>query len=672
MMKTNGETVWGTLGTQILEDTDALIYGIRYDTYELTAANGAVKRRFPGFRPGMCCYQLLHKRQQPCAHCPMDRVKNGECNVNISARLNRTDEWLQVIFNDVEAEDGEHICVCTASDITGVKESVRMTENVLNGINAAAYTIGADDYRILSANTYLQKLLPEIQKGDLCYQALWDRTAPCEHCPVPRLNRDHMMNSMEIYNSKLNLHLSLDSVRVTDGRGEPVVIFTGYDITRRVETEKRLKELAYTDVLLRINNRIAFMEDLTACFADGRRYHICMSRLKNFDNYNLAFGKEEGDRLLKDLAEYYTTAYPGRIYRVGGARFAYITDQDEDCDRLEKLLKKPIPEQAQNRHRNFRFYMDSVIIEIPRFAGTPEVLMHNAEYMLHKSGKMDSSEIMYFRSEEQKELERKNKIAGIVRRKIQEDGLEVYYQPIYSIQDREFSKCEALVRLFDEEFGFISPVEFIPIAEECGLINRLGTFVLDQACRLISHRKEQGLAPVQINVNVSTVQFSSEGFYDSVMDTINRYEIDRSLIHLEVTESILINSFDYIVELMKRLIDQGIMFAVDDFGTGYSSLSYIGTLPVVGIKLDKSFIDHIAKSEVYVLIVKNVMEIAKGLNFRIVAEGVESYGQYQILKKLGCDYIQGYLFSKPLPAGAFSRFLEEHYHMEDSEVTYRE
>lgn len=653
----------------ILEELDIPIYGIRYETCELTDGNEAARRRFSGFRAGELCYQALHGRTAPCEHCPLDRAARGEDNVSISVRLDKEDEWLQVTFRDSEMDSGEHICICTAVNITSVKESVKMTENVLNGINAAAYTIGISDYRIHSVNSYLKTLLPQIKEGDQCYRALWDNDSPCGHCPVPELKENQMKSSMKVYNEKLKRYLSIDSVRVENGQGEPVVIFTGYDITRQVESETRLKEIAFQDVLLHIGNRIAFMEELSKCFAKGEKKYVCLTKLKNFDNYNLAFGKEEGDKLLQELASGYVSSYNGGIYRVGGAKFAFIADNEDEYRRLEALMRNPAPGQVTSRHRNFRFYMDAVMIEIPRYAGSPEILMHNAEYMLHKTGKTDTSEILYFCSAEQEELERKKRITEILRRKIQENGLEVYYQPIYSIRDSEFSKCEALVRMRDEELGFVSPVEFIPIAEECGLINRLGTFVLEEACRQILYRKEQGLPRVQINVNVSTVQFSSEGFYESIMETISRYDIDRSLIHLEVTESIVINSFDYIIKIMKKLIDQGIMFAVDDFGTGYSSLSYIGTLPVAGIKLDKSFIDHIAKSEIYVLIVKNVIEIAKGLNFKIVAEGVESWGQYQILKKLGCDYIQGYLFSKPLQAAEFERFLETSYHMADSDIT---
>lgn len=176
---------------------------------------------------------------------------------------------------------------------------------------------------------------------------------------------------------------------------------------------------------------------------------------------------------------------------------------------------------------------------------------------------------------------------------------------------------------------------------------------------MIAARAKRKQPPIQVNVNVSTVQFSKSTFYDDVTHVIHKYQIDPALIQLEVTESIIINSFEYIISIMRRLIEFGVSFAIDDFGTGYSSLSYIGTLPVESIKLDKSFVDKIAESEVYLLIVKNVIEIAKGLQFQIVAEGVESRNQYEILKRLDCDYIQGYYFSTPLPPEKFEHFIEK-------------
>ena len=212
------------------------------------------------------------------------------------------------------------------------------------------------------------------------------------------------------------------------------------------------------------------------------------------------------------------------------------------------------------------------------------------------------------------------------------------------------------MRLYDENLGWITPDEFIPIAEEQGLIHDLGLYVLEHVCRKLVDRKKKGLPPVGIHINVSTVQFSKNGFFASFMEIIDRYGIDPSQIVMEVTESIMIQSFDFIMAIMKRFIDRGVCFSLDDFGTGYSSLNYIAALPISSIKLDKSFIDRSEKSDVYALLIKNVVEIARGLKIELIVEGVETTGQVKTLTKIGCEAMQGYYFSKPLPETELDNF----------------
>ena len=192
--------------------------------------------------------------------------------------------------------------------------------------------------------------------------------------------------------------------------------------------------------------------------------------------------------------------------------------------------------------------------------------------------------------------------------------------------------------------------------KEQGLIHDLGLYVLEHVCRKLVDRKKKGLPPVGIHINVSTVQFSKNGFFASFMEIIDRYGIDPSQIVMEVTESIMIQSFDFIMAIMKRFIDRGVCFSLDDFGTGYSSLNYIAALPISSIKLDKSFIDRSEKSDVYALLIKNVVEIARGLKIELIVEGVETTGQVKTLTKIGCEAMQGYYFSKPLPETELDNF----------------
>lgn len=644
---------------RIIDNMDAFVYAVRCDTHQFLYTNRVLREKFPDLEKDITCHKLFFGSEEVCIDCPVRENGHGKKNLRSVMWMDSLDQWLQLDYMEYEDEELGRCIVCTGVDITSVKESIRMTRTVLDGIHAAAYAVGMEDFRISFINQELRNMLPDIQENDLCYQALWNNQKPCSHCPIPHLNEKHPSRNIEIYNEKLNKYLSIDSVRVIGSDAKPVAVFTGYDISKRIVYENQLKDTVFKDMQLGIKNRAAFMEDLSVLFQNGKNGCVCILNMKNFNNYNLVFGRQQGDELLKMLVKRCTEIFPeDRVYRVGGAKFAFLASCEEQCGLIRDKIVGEVHNEAHKTGENFRLFIDVVLIDFPQYALNSEMVIHNAEYMLSKAKKTESSEVLYFRKSEQIQMERKNQIAGIIREKAAEQSFEVYYQPVYEIESGRFNKCEALLRVKDEKLGWISPTEFIPIAEQSGLINQLGVLVLEKACRMIAKRAKAGLPPIQINVNVSTVQFSKSTFYEDVTHVIQKYDIDPALIQLEVTESIIIHSFEYIINIMRRLIEFGVSFAIDDFGTGYSSLSYIGTLPVESIKLDKSFVDKIAESEVYLLIVKNVIEIAKGLQFQIVAEGVESRNQYEILKRLDCDYIQGYYFSTPLPPEEFEQFLE--------------
>lgn len=645
---------------RIMDNMDAFVYAVRYDTHQVLYTNKVIRKKFPGLQKDITCHKLFFGSDEVCCDCPVEKNRYGNKNERSVMWLENLHQWLQLDYNDFEDEELGRCFVCIGVDITSVKESIRMTRTVLDGIHAAAYAVKLEDYRISFINQELRNMLPDIQENDFCYQALWNKQKPCSHCPIPQMDMEHPSCNIEIYNEKLNKYLSIDSVRVIGSDAKPVAIFTGYDISKRVVYENQLKDNLFKDMQTGIKNRAGFMEDLSDLFENRRNGCVCILNMKNFNNYNLVFGRQQGDALLKMFVKSCTEIFPeDRIYRVGGAKFAFLASCEEQCSLIREKIVTEVYDEVHKTGNNFRLFIDVVLIDFPQYAQNPEMVIHNAEYMLSKAKKTESSEVLYFRKSEQMQLERKNLIAGILREKAANQSFGVYYQPIYAVDSGEYTKCEALLRVKDERLGWIPPSEFIPIAEQSGLINQLGEFVLEEACKMISVREKRNLPPIRINVNVSTVQFSKSTFYDDVTQVIQKYQIDPALIQLEVTESIIINSFEYIINIMRRLIEFGVSFAIDDFGTGYSSLSYIGTLPVESIKLDKSFVDKIAESEVYLLIVKNVIEIAKGLQFQIVAEGVESEKQYEILKCLNCDYIQGYYFSTPLPPEEFEQFLEK-------------
>ena len=537
--------------------------------------------------------------------------------------------------------------------------SFDMMSLVLNGIQACVYAVDPSSYQIVFANKELYKLLPDLQDKDICYKKIWNKDEPCIHCPFRRLRAEKPSYHMEIFNDYLERWMSIDATYLQDkGHQKEMGVFIGYDISKQKSHENRLKKLAYYDRQSNIKNRFSFIEEVTAYYQEGKPGTAMIVSIKNFGRYNTAFGQKKGDELLFKIIEVLRTIYPtDKFYRISGTKFAFLFDTLSEAEKVINLIRKKKRLDYLDAATQFLAYYDIAVAQFPCFADSAEMLLYRLEYALKSTRDTEKSKVIHFNQVMMEKLERKEKITGVLKNALDEKNFEVLYQPIYHVESGKYTRCEALVRLRDEELGWVATSEFIPIAEEKGMINEIGHFVLEEICKKIHTRMKQGKSPVKFNVNVSTIEFLQTDFFEKTMELIGKYEIDTNLLCLEVTESIMINTFDYIVKLMKRFIREGISFSIDDFGSGYSGLNYIGRLPVSSIKLDKCFIDRIAHSDIYMLIVKNIIALAKGLKFQVVAEGVEDQAQFEILKRLGVDYIQGYLFSSALPNQELEEFL---------------
>lgn len=645
----------------IIDQIRDMVYVVSPKDYTLVSANHRFKERFPEYYDGIKCHKLIFGSDTPCEICGINQAT--ETTPSILNKYMDNGEVIEVSFQKQFLNNSE-ICVCTASNLPSVTESMEIMRDVLNSINAAAYTINPNTYRVTFVNSYLQSRLPDMKRGALCFDALMNRSSPCPICPfnVMKNNGDtyHMPQS---YIDKLKKYLNIDAVNIIQPDGQNSVIFTGYDITLQVEKEQQLNKIAYLDLTVNLPNQLAFLRDTQKIFDSKKPFFIYILRLKNFKNYNLMLGRKAGDEFIKTLADHYCSMYSDRnkIYRIGGVKFAFIATNELDKQKIHEIALKPICNDVGHRNKLFLPEVNFVGIEVPRFAENAQQVLHHLEYTLSKQTQRETGVITYFETSDIEKMERDNRIIALVKGDVRKNGFQVFYQPVYSIKDNKFTKCEALLRLYDKELGWVSPADFIPIAEANGTIGVLGQFVMEEVCKLLEERKKNNLADVQININVSSAQFSTEDFYQTVKDTISQYDFDYKLLHMEITESIMIHSFEYIIKVMSKIISLGIDFSVDDFGTGYSNISYLGALPLSGLKLDRSFIEHVAHSDVHAMIVRNVVKFSKDLGFHVVAEGVENLEQYNILKRLGCDYIQGFLFSKAIPKDDYNNFLQEQY-----------
>ena len=301
--------------------------------------------------------------------------------------------------------------------------------------------------------------------------------------------------------------------------------------------------------------------------------------------------------------------------------------------------------------------IDAGISISPQHGTNPSTLITHAELALAEARK-EGRGIYQFNKELDQILSRKKLLQILIRSALANGDFEVHFQPVFEISTGLFRKAEALLRLRDAAGSFISPAEFIPVAEETGLIVDVGYLVLDTVCRqLLSMASVAGL-PFQIAVNISAIQLLQTNFVSRVVEIIQYHGINPQQLEFEITESVLINSFEQVKGVMQQLRDKGIRFALDDFGTGYSSLSYLQKLDVDTLKIDKSFVDTLE----YRPLTPHIIEMAKALNLATVAEGVETESQRDWLRQHGVQYAQGWLYSKALPKEQFILWAEHNLH----------
>lgn len=381
--------------------------------------------------------------------------------------------------------------------------------------------------------------------------------------------------------------------------------------------------------------------------------------IENVALMNQAIGVSKVDSLLNQIGKYLAANSNNNTFYLGGNVFAVIQNTTDE-KHLEDFVKQVNSrfEKPWN-YEDTEIYMKIRLLElhIPKDANTIEGIQafkdflkdpvnRNKQYLLAK----DSSIAM---------TRRKMQIEQAIKRAIAEDGFEIYYQPIYSTGEKKIKSAEALLRLFDPELGFISPDEFIIIAENNGMILEIGDIVFEKVCKFLSQQSTKRLGIHYIEVNLSVVQCMQEELAENLLAVMQKYNIPYGSINLEITETAANSSPIMLIRNMNKLYSKGITFSLDDFGTGYSNMNAIMELPLDIIKFDKSMIssaDHSSKGKIIFL---SSVAMVKQMNMEIVAEGIETEEQKELMEQSGVEYLQGYLFSKPVPEEAFVDYVKQ-------------
>ena len=424
------------------------------------------------------------------------------------------------------------------------------------------------------------------------------------------------------------------------------------------ERRAALLKQAYYDGLTGLPNRQLFKDRLEREIAHARRTHkqvaLIYIDLDRFKNVNDSMGHSAGDALLRGVSQQLASQLreSDTLARLGGDEFVVIAPGPEElpahvlAERIQSALREPIAVQGATC-----FAQASIGLAVyPQDGADVEGLLRSADIAMYRSKVAGPGGITYFEEAMNRDAQRRLQVEQRLRLAMRAGELKLYYQAKVNLNDGSLAGFEALARWTDSQLGVVSPVEFIAVAEECGLIDELGTWVLNEACSTYRKLRGQGIELRQVSVNVSMRQLRDDRFVNEVRAALLRHAMDAEALEIEVTESTLAGDQREVSGLLEMLRRMGVRIAIDDFGTGYSSMSVLGDLPTDSLKIDRSFVTESASQRTARSVVEAIISMAHVLGKVTVAEGVETSDQVRTLRQLGCDLAQGYFFAQPVPA----------------------
>lgn len=640
--------------------------------------------------PSVDAFRLLAPEDISAAKQPGGKSAADEIQRRLElAQIDRTQhfEWLfqrqggeifpaETVLGGVPL-DGEPLLQITIHDITKRKNdelSLRLAaavfENSLDGI-----IITGRDSRILTVNRVFSevtgygreevlgkdpKFLQSGQHDQVFYQAFWDA-----------LTRDGQWQG-EIWNKRKNGEIYAEWMNISSVKNEDgeivhyIAVFS--DITERKRAEDRIIHQAYHDALTNLPNRVLFKDRLEQALAFAHRLKhvnvaVLFMDLDRFKFINDTLGHDAGDVLLQEVAErlHGCIRAADTVARLGGDEFTVLLPEVEHTDEALLVASKVIDAMKRPFHLAGQELYVTVSIGIsmyPKDGADVDTLMKNADAaMYHVKGQGRAGFHLYtddLSLQTMRRLELQNQLYSALDR----GEFILHYQPQMDLASGAIYGVEALIRWRHPGLGLVSPAEFIPVAEETGLIQSIGAWVLEEACRQAKAWLDMGI-PLQVAVNLSARQFQKEDLAGFVTRTLRLSGLPPRQLELEITESVAMEHADFTVRTLQSLTSLGIQTAIDDFGTGYSSLSHLKKMPLSTLKIDRSFVQDLITDPDDAAIVTAVITMAHSLNLNVIAEGVESHEQLLRLRQLGCERAQGFLLGRPVPPGEITALLQK-------------
>jgi len=468
---------------------------------------------------------------------------------------------------------------------------------------------------------------------------------------------------MERYNTESGLWFEVRFSELKWIDGSDVVVATASDITQKKKNQQKIEYQAHNDFLTGLYNRMKCEVDLRKVIRRtekaGLKGAVLFIDLDDFKHINDGLGHQYGDILLQQIAAGLTgiPGLRGHCYRMGGDEFIIIIGPElyGELGKMVAYIKTLFNKPWYLMETEYFCTMSMGIAVFPDNSVDVHEITRMADVAMYEAKRSGKNGYAYYSSEVENSTAKRLDIENNMRQAVSTgiDEFVVFYQPVVNVNTQMCTSCEALVRWDSKALGFMGPGEFIPLAEYLGLITSIGDYVLEEACRRCKLWNDNGHPDFYINVNLSVVQLLQKNVVENIKRILDKTGVNPKNIVLEITESFAINDMQRVMDIITGLKKLGPRIALDDFGTGYSSLNYIKQLPLDIIKVDKTFIDDIIEDDYAQAFVKLIVDLSKTIGTKIVVEGVEHKEQFELLKSLGVDYIQGYYFGKPVPANIF-------------------
>ena len=615
--------------------------------------------------------------------------KNGGIIENYLVQLlhkNGTPVWVSTNAHSIWDKQGNPIGIeGTARDISQLKAAEDLSSRfgrILDNSSNEIYVFDAESLHFTQVNRgarqnlgYSMKEMERLTPLDLKPDHTLETFSEFMH-PLFQGEKDqivfqtrHQRKDGSLYPVEVRLQLSQQET-------PPVFVAIIQDISERIQNEKQLEYLAHHDALTSLPNRVLFTDRLDQSLArarwHGRSVALLFLDLDRFKIINDTLGHDVGDRALQALSERLNGCVRegDTVARLGGDEFAIVLEDIASADDVAPTARNILDVLSQPFQLDKHEFILTTSIGISLFpidGENTQTLLKHADIAMYRAKDEGRNTYQFYSADMSvKAFERLN-LETNLRHALEREEFELYYQPQQCLADGRVFGVEALLRWQHPDLGLISPMEFIPMLEETGLIIPVGEWVLHAACLQARTWNESGLTSLRMSVNLSGRQTNNSNFVTTVEQVLKDSKLDPTFLELEMTESILMHNMQATIKTLETISEMGVRLAIDDFGTGYSSLSYLKRFPIDTLKIDRSFIRDLTQDPEDATLVEAIIAMGRALHLNVIAEGVETEQQVKFLRMHNCGSIQGYLLSKPLPAQELTTLLHEKFSITDKE-----